>query len=237
MYGPKPCCYPFSDEELEIYRANTKMRSLAMLKKRKRIAGSGLLFLLILSGISSAVQDQTKQIHRPDVVYVGTPYDVISIMLEMARVGKEDVLFDLGCGDGRVVILAAQKYGCRGTGYEIDPLMVQTSKANVLRNRLDNRVKIVQADIFTLDLSKATVVLLYLNPDANRKLLPQLYKMKPGARVICHNYDLPGIVEDQTLTYLSNEDNTTHIMTLYIAPLKRMDSTNTHTAASAPASR
>ncbi len=192
-----------------------------MLRNRTRITGSGLLLLLVFSGISSAVQEQTKQIHKPDVVYVGTPYDVISIMLEMARVREQDVIYDLGCGDGRVVILAAHKYGCRGIGFEIDPMKVQLSKANVSRNRVGDRVKIIQADIFTLDLSEATVILLYLTPEMNRKLLPQLNRTRPGTRVICHNYDLPGIVADQTLTYLSNEDNTTHIMTLYVTPLKK----------------
>lgn len=188
---------------------------------RIRIAESALLLLLFFPGISSSAQEQTKPIQKPDVVYVGTPYDVISIMLQMARIRKEDVIYDLGCGDGRMVILAAQKYGCRGIGYEIDPIMIRSSIANVRRNRVDDLVKIVRADIFTLDLSEATAILLYLSSEMNGKLLPQLDRMKPGARVICHNYDLPGIVADQTLTYLSNEDNTTHIMTLYTTPLKR----------------
>lgn len=193
-----------------------------MSKNRIKIARSGLLLLLIFSGISSIAQEQKKQIRKPDVVYVGTPYDVISIMLEMARIEKDDVVYDLGCGDGRMVILAAQKHSCRGIGYEIDPIIVKQAEANVLRNHMGDLVKIVPADIFTLDLREASVFLLYLTSEMNGKLLPQLDKVKPGSRVVCHNYGLPGIVADQTLTYLSNEDNTTHVMTLYTTPLKRI---------------
>jgi tRNA G37 N-methylase Trm5 len=120
-----------------------------------------------------------------------------------------------------MVILAAQKYGCRGIGYEIDPEMVRAAEANVSANGVKELVKIVHADMFTLDLGEASVIMLYLLPELNRKLLPQLDRMKPGSRVLCHNYGIPGIVADQTLTYLSNEDQTTHVMTLYTTPLRR----------------
>jgi SAM-dependent methyltransferase len=180
-----------------------------------------LLFPLLLSASLPAREEAGPTPKAYNVVYVGTPYDVISIMLEMARTGKEDLVYDLGCGDGRMVILAAQKYGCRGIGYEIDPEMVRASEANVTANGVQELVKIVQADMFTLDLSEASVIMLYLLPELNRKLLPQLDRMKPGSRVICHNYGIPGIEADQTLTYLSNEDQTTHVMTLYTTPLRR----------------
>ena len=82
-------------------------------------------------------------------------------------------------------------------------------------------MKIVQADIFTLDLSKADVIPIYLLPEMNRKLLPQLDKLKPGSRIVCHDYDLDGIVADKTITVISNEDNATHTLSLYTTPLKR----------------
>jgi SAM-dependent methyltransferase len=193
-------------------------RGRAVFRSAARIA-VGLL-LLLLSG-SLPAREEAGPTSKPYVVYVGTPYDVISIMLEMARTGREDLVYDLGCGDGRMVILAAQKYGCRGIGYEIDPEMVRASEANVSANGVKELVKIVQADMFTLDLSEASVIMLYLLPELNRKLVPQLDRMKPGSRVICHNYGIPGIEADQTLTYLSNEDQTTHVMTLYTTPLRR----------------
>jgi precorrin-6B methylase 2 len=192
-----------------------------MRKNFIRVALSVLLLSAFLMAVSHPALPQTNRVHKPDAVYVGTPYDVISILLQMAHVQKDDVLYDLGCGDGRVLVLAAQKYGCRGVGYEIDPERVNASIENVIRNRVEKLVKIAQADIFTLDLSEATVVHLYLLPEMNIKLLPQLDKMKPGTRVICHNYNLQGIIADKTLTYLSYEDSSTHIMALYTIPLVR----------------
>lgn len=182
---------------------------------RRMICRSLLLFLaLVCAAGAGAGRD-------PDVVYVGTPYDVVSKMLQMAAVTKDDVVYDLGCGDGRIVVLAAQKYGCRGVGYEIDPERVAASQANVSKNNVGNLVSIVHADIFTIDLSEATVLPLYLLPEINRKLIPQLEKLKPGSRIICHNYDLDGIVADKMTTFLSSEDNSTHILWLYTTPLKR----------------
>lgn len=194
---------------------------ITMRKNRIRVARSVLLLSAFLAAMSRPALQQTNRLHKPDAVYVGTPYDVISILLQMAHVQKEDVLYDLGCGDGRVLVLAAQKYGCRGVGYEIDPERVNASIENVMRNRVEKLVTIAQADIFNLDLSEATVMHLYLLPELNKKLLPQLDKMKPGTRVICHNYDLQGIVADRTLAYLSYEDSSTHVMTLYTIPLVR----------------
>jgi ribosomal protein L11 methylase PrmA len=166
-------------------------------------------------------KDDTKWMRNPDVVYVGTPYDLVSKMLQMAKVKNGDVVYDLGCGDGRIVILAAQKYGCRGVGYDIDPERVKASRDNVARNKVENLVKIVQADIFELDLSKADVFPLYLLPEMNKKLLPQLEKLKPGSRIVCHDYDLEGIVADETITVISNEDNASHTLSLYTTPLKK----------------
>lgn len=173
-----------------------------------------------LSAIASA-KDKTVSMRTPDVVYVGTPYDVISRMLNMAKVQKKDVVYDLGCGDARMLVLAAQKYGCRGFGYDIDPERVRASLENVRRNGVGNLVKIIQADIFTVDLRKADVIPIYLLPEMNRRLLAQMDKMKPGSRIVCHDYDLEGIVAEESVTITSNEDNATHTLSLYTTPLKR----------------
>ena len=127
----------------------------------------------------------------------------------------------LGCGDGRMLILAAQKYGCRAVGFDIDPERVKAARENVARNNVEKLVKIELADMFTLDLSKADVFPLYLLPEMNRKLLPQLDKLKPGSRIVCHDYDLEGIVADTTINFVSNEDNANHTVSLYTTPLKR----------------
>jgi len=179
------------------------------------------MLVAVLATGASPKDKGTKWMRNPDVVYVGTPYDLVSKMLQMAQVKKGDIVYDLGCGDGRMLILAAQKYGCRGTGYEIDPERVRASLENVVKNHVGNLVKIIQADIFTVDLRKATVLPMYLLPEMNKKLLPQLDKLKPGSRVVCHDYDLEGIVPDETITVTSNEDNASHTLYLYTTPLKR----------------
>lgn len=185
------------------------------------ILTSILMLLAILSVGAGPKDGKTKWMRNPDVVYVGTPYDLVSKMLQMAHVKKGDLVYDLGCGDGRMLILAAQKYGCRGVGFDIDPERVRASRENVAKNHVEKLVKIVQADIFTLDLSKANVIPMYLLPEMNKKLLPQLDKLKPGSRVVCHDYDLDGIVADETVTVISNEDNAKHTLSLYTTPLKR----------------
>jgi ribosomal protein L11 methylase PrmA len=180
-----------------------------------------ILLAVILAPCVSLNGDDTRFIRTPDVVYVGTAYDIVSKMLQLAQPKKGDVVYDLGCGDARILVLAAQKYGCRGVGYDIDPERVRASRANVMRNGVEKLVKIFQADIFTLDLREADVIPIYLLPEMNRKLLPQLDKMKPGSRIVCHNYDLDEIIADKTITVISNEDNATHTLTLYTTPLKR----------------
>jgi len=167
-------------------------------------------------------EQEPKAMRGPDVVFVGTPYDLISTMLQMAGVKKTDTIYDLGCGDGRILVLAAQKYGVQGVGYDIDPQRVTESRQNVSKNKMQDLVKIIQADIFTLDLEKADVMPLYLHPDMMRKLVPQVEKMKPGSRIVCHEYGFPEIYKpDQRITVISNEDNAEHHLMLYTLPLKR----------------
>jgi SAM-dependent methyltransferase len=161
-----------------------------------------------------AAQERT-----PDVVYVGTPYDVVSRMLQLARIKKDEVIYDLGCGDGRMVILAAQKYGCRGKGYDIDPERVRTARANAKRNRVDHLVEIVEADLFKLDFSAAHVLSLYLLPDINDKLVPKFEKLRRGTRLVFHNYGLEGFEPDESIEVISNEDNASHTLFLYTLPL------------------
>ena len=190
------------------------------MQNRREFLKSTLAGAVLLIGAARA-DDNPMWMRTPDVVYVGTPYDVISRMLQMAKVKKDDMVYDLGCGDARMLVLAAQKYGCRGVGYEIDPERVRASRENVARNKVENLVKIVQADIFTIDLSKADVIPIYLLPEMNQKLLPQLDRMRRGSRIVTHEYDLEGIVSDDMVTMISNEDNSSHILTSYTTPLKR----------------
>jgi len=172
-------------------------------------------------GVAPEEQEPT-QMRGPDVVFVGTPYDLISTMLQMAEVKKTDMVYDLGCGDARILVLAAQKYGAQGIGYDIDPQRVIESRRNVSKNNVQDLVKIIQADIFTLDLEKADVMPLYLHPDMMKQLVPQVEKMKPGSRIVAHEYGFPDpYIPDQKVTIISNEDNAEHHLMLYILPLKQ----------------
>ncbi len=162
-----------------------------------------------------------KTIRTADCVYVPTPNDVVERMLEMAAVKKSDLLYDLGCGDGRIVVTAARKFGCKAVGYEIDPDRVRDALKNVEKRKVGHLAKIEQQDIFKLDLSKASVIALYLLPNMNKKLVPQLEKLKPGARVVVHDYPIAGIKPDKSEEITSKEDNVKHSLYLYTAPLKK----------------
>ena len=176
---------------------------------------------LLLSIVLPLRGEEPTFLRTPDVVYVGTPYDLVSEMLHLAQVKKDDLVVDLGCGDARMLVLAALKYGSRGIGYEIDPDMVRASRANIEKNKVGHLVKIIQADIFTVDISEADVLPVYLLPEMNLKLLPQLDTLKPGSRLVFHNYDIEGIVPDKTVEVISNEDNSSHTLYIYTTPLKR----------------
>ena len=178
---------------------------------------------LLLACVLPLKGDEPTYMRTPDVVYVGTPYDLVSAMLQLAQVKKDDLVVDLGCGDARMVVLAAQKYGSRGIGYDIDPDMVRASRNNIEKGKVGNLVQIIQADIYTVDISKADVLPLYLLPEMNLKLLPQFDTLKPGSRIVMHNYDIEGIIPDKTVEVISNEDNSSHTLYLYTTPLKRAE--------------
>ncbi len=126
----------------------------------------------------------------PDVPFVPTPTAVVNAMLSVARVTKNDVVYDLGSGDGRIVIAAAKKYGARGVGIDISASLVAQAKAAATAAGVDDKVTFIEGDLFEQDLSKATVVTLYLLPAVNLKLKPTLLKLKPGTRIVSHAFDM-----------------------------------------------
>jgi len=134
----------------------------------------------------------------PFVRYVPTPDDVVLEMLELARVNPDDVVYDLGCGDGRFVITAAKKYGARGVGIDIDPERIKDSRRNARLAGVQDRVKFIEGDLFETDFREATVVALYLLPDLNLQLRPALLKdLKPGTRVVSHEFDMHDWMPDK----------------------------------------
>lgn len=166
-------------------------------------------------------EDQTTR--TLDVVYVGTPYDVIDKMLETASIQRADVIYDLGCGDGRIIVAAAKRFGCRGVGYDIDPQRIREALENVRKDAVGELVEIKRQDIFTVDLSQASVIMLYLLPELNEQLIPQLKKLKPGSRIVTHEYAIEGIAEETSVTMKSLEDGVKHYLYLYKTPLKDDD--------------
>jgi len=159
--------------------------------------------ILLVVALSAAAQTAApqKELRAPDVIFVPTPQEVVEAMLEVAKVGKGDVLYDLGSGDGRIPITAAQKYRiARGIGIDINPERIKEANENLRKARVGDRVRFVNADLFETDLSDATVITLYLLPTLNLKLLPKLLKeVKPGTRVVSHAFDMGSWKPQQTL--------------------------------------
>ena len=139
------------------------------------------------SDVLALVQAQEGKI----VPYVPTPQEVVDRMLDLAQVKKGDVVYDLGSGDGRIVVTAAKKYGVKAIGFEIDPQRIKESHENIKKAGVENLVEIRQQDIRTVDLSPATVLTMYLLPEVNLMIRPNIWKqMKPGSRVVSHDFDM-----------------------------------------------
>lgn len=142
-----------------------------------------------------------KQLRAPDVVYVPTPHEAVDAMLKVAKVGKDDVVYDLGSGDGRIPIMAVQKYNAaRAVGIDINPDRIKEAQANLKAADVGDRVRFLNEDLFQANISDATVVTLYLLPSLNLKLLPKLLEeLKPGTRIVSHAFDMGSWKPEQTL--------------------------------------
>ncbi len=161
-------------------------------------------FSIVTLGLSGCVSNNTQAQQptqaqpsapvperQPDVPYVPTPTEVVNQMLQVAKVNRNDVLYDLGSGDGRIVIAAAQKFGTRGTGVDINPERIREANENATKAGVRDRVKFVQQDLFKTNLKDATVVTLYLLPSVNLQLRPKLLReLKPGTRIVSHAFDM-----------------------------------------------
>lgn len=138
-------------------------------------------------------------------------------MLEMAQVTKDDVVYDLGCGDGRIVIAAAKKYGCRSVGVELRPEVVEEARRNAERAGVADLVEIRQADILTTDFSDATVVAIYLLPDFNARLRPRFNQLKTGSRVVSYMFKMPGVPPKEKAQWTKGDDERT--VYLWVTPI------------------
>ena len=141
----------------------------------------------VLPGVVSAQEGR----RMPDVIYVPTPQEVVEGMLRLARVTKNDTVYDLGCGDGRIVVTAARQFGARAVGIDIDPIRIRDASENVRTAGVGDRVRLIEGDLFEQDISEATVVTLYLLSRLNLKLRPKLLnELRPGTRIVSHAFDM-----------------------------------------------
>lgn len=170
--------------------------------------------LILFLPINLFAQDLTPDL---DVPFVTTPIEVVDAMLQLANVSAEDTLYDLGCGDGRIVITAAQKYVAFGIGVDLDPLRIEESLENSVKAGVTDRTKFFVEDFFKTDVRNATVVALYVKEEMNLKLRPMLLqKLKPGARIVSHNYGMGEWQPDELKVIKSSFDN--HKIFLWIVP-------------------
>lgn len=196
---------------------------------RDTLARGRLALVVALLGLGAlaafAADDKKKEDPKnerdPDVIFIPTPQEVVERMLEAGKVKKSDVVYDLGCGDGRIVITAARKYGCQAKGCDIDFERIKECKANLAKEKDETKklVSFEHKDMFKMDVSGATVVTLYLLPELNDKLVPQLSKMKPGSRIVSHAFELEKYVADQTIEHKTKDDRIYDIY-VYTLPLK-----------------
>jgi predicted O-methyltransferase YrrM len=160
-------------------------------------------FVLSLAVIAALVMPSSAQapapLRSPDVIFVPTPQEVVDAMLKLAKVSASDVVYDLGSGDGRIPITAARTYGARGVGIDIDPQRIKEATENLKTSGMGDKVRFLNQDLFTTNISEASVVTLYLLPSLNLKVLPKLNaELKPGTRVVSHAFDMGDIKPQQT---------------------------------------
>jgi len=157
------------------------------------------LAMIAAFGMPSSAQAPAP-LRSPDVIFVPTPQEVVDAMLKLAKVSANDVVYDLGSGDGRIPITAARTYGARGVGIDIDPQRIKEATENLKTSGMGDKVRFLNQDLFTTNISEATVVTLYLLPSLNLKVMPKLNaELKPGTRVVSHAFDMGDIKPQQTM--------------------------------------
>lgn len=175
----------------------------------------------VADGSEESVEDQAPE-RTPDILFVGTPPEVVDRMLQLAKLRQGDVLYDLGCGDGRIVVTAARRYGVRAVGVELDPRLVRQARENARRSGVEHLVTIRQEDIFVTDLDGADVVTTYLLPRLNVQLKPRLARLKAGTRVLSHAFDMAGAVPN-SVTMVHCRDGIERKVYLWVVPWRTTD--------------
>ena len=173
------------------------------------------LLIFIPSTTTASIESLFSQDNPSLAPFVPSPYDVVQRMLTLAEVTRDDIVYDIGCGDGRIVITAAQRFGARGVGIDIDPQRIAEANANAERAGVQHLVQFIQQDAMTVDVSEATVVTLYLLSSSNLKLRPLLTsQLAPGARIVSHAFSM-GDWEPDVLDQYEDERGNTRSLCLW----------------------
>ncbi len=194
------------------------------------IVGAALVCLAIISTLVIYQRVEAVPLGQPvdefriglNAPFITTADAIVDKMVEVAELTPDDVVYDLGCGDGRLVITAALKHGCHGVGIDIDPERVAEAKANVKLHGVEHLVEIREQDVFTVDLSQADVILMYLLPWMTKRLIPQFQEMAPGSRIISHDFgigDIKYIEPDSTVQVLVDAIQEKHLVHRWDTPL------------------
>ena len=183
-----------------------------------RLTIGAIAVVALTPSLARGAPSRAAPSREPDIYFVPTPQDAVDKMLQMAGIQKGAKVYDLGCGDGRIVITAAKKYGARGIGVDIDPARVKESRANAVKAGVEKLVTIRHADIFKIDFSDADVVMLYLLPELNVRLMPQLKKLKPGSRIVSYDFDMKGAKPAQVYEGVNSSDGSTYRIYKWVVP-------------------
>jgi precorrin-6B methylase 2 len=179
-----------------------------------------VLLVLAVAAACWPAFDYLVDFRKPDVPFVTTPHDIVAEMLKLAEVTKEDTVYDLGSGDGRIVIAAARDHGARAVGIELDPDLVEQSRETIRDAGLAGRARVMRGDIFKQDLRPATVITMFLLPGVIESLRPQLQRLRPGTRIVSHMYKMPGARATRKVTVRSTETRIKHNLYLYMTPIE-----------------
>lgn len=193
----------------------TKMRRFALVRRYWPF-----LIVLVAAAAWWPAFNYLVDFRAPDVGFVTTPTDVVAAMLELAEVNDQDTLYDLGAGDGRILIAAARAGVAKAVGIEIDPELVSRSREAIRLAGLESRVHVIRGDIFKQDLTPATVITMYLKPLLNVQLRPQLDKLRPGTRIVSHHFSMPGAKPVKEISVHSEETGLEHPVYLWVTPIR-----------------
>lgn len=168
--------------------------------RRRRVLATWIVALTLLGGCAAPTSQPSPPAPKLDVIWVPSAPEVITAMMEAARVGPNDVVYDLGCGEGEVLIAAAKQYGARGVGVDLDPDRIRNARRNAAEAGVTDRLTFIEQDLFKTDVSPATVVTLYLLPELNERLRPKLLKeLRPGSRIVSHDFGMGDWLPERTI--------------------------------------